>query len=50
MENTNVEAAQPLNTSESDMTAQEPQRQDPEQQQQQQTRTEEVPYIHQQHL
>lgn len=40
MENTTVEAAQPLNMSESDMTTQEPQRQDPEQQPQQQHRTE----------
>ncbi|XP_056104394.1 kinesin-like protein KIF9 isoform X3 [Rhinichthys klamathensis goyatoka] len=32
VENTTVEAAQPLNMSESDMTTQEPQRQDPEQQ------------------
>ncbi|XDV18035.1 hypothetical protein PO909_023819 [Leuciscus waleckii] len=48
VENTTEEAAQPLNMSESDMTTQEPQRQDPEQQQQH--RTEQVPYIHQQHI
>lgn len=32
-ENTTVQAAQPLNMSESDMTTQEPQQQDPEEQQ-----------------
>jgi len=32
VENTTVETAQPLNMSESDVTTQEPQRQDPEQQ------------------